>query len=1215
MTQANGGIYTYSYDKAGRLKNMKSPLGYTKNFTYDKADNIVKESDSLKSITTYTYDKLHNKKSSTNALNGTTSFTYDKYGNLLKETDPLGRSKTYSYDLAGRMTAEADPLGKITAYTYDPAGNITEITKPGGRKTSYSYDKNYNVTSVTDPMGYVVKKVYDQDNRVAEETDALGQKEAYRYDKNGRVTTAVDKRGFQTGFTYDAHGNVQVVTDKTGLKSRLEYDKNDNLTKVTDALGGVTTYSYNNMDKLITFTNAENKTTNYTYDLEGNLTSIKDPAGRTEKFDYDEKGRLTGHTQASGKKVSYDYDKLNDLLEKSYKYAKGETAEKPVTYAYNSAGERVSMKDQTGTSSYEYDALGRITKVTSGSKKEVSYIYDEADNLQAIVYPDGTKVSYEYDLNDNLVKLTDRNGKVTTYTHDARNRVTEVNRSNGTKTKVTYDAEDHITKLVNICGSCGKAISSYEYKYNEQGYVVSEEATEFKAGAPQDGSSKEDISKMPDWTKWYNWYNWYNWYKWFFGKPQTAKSGCGHQEKGIQTTRTYEYDDNWELTRCTEKSADRKETVHNYTYDKAGNRTSYEKIEGGISKEKYNYEYNDFNQLIKRTDAKKLYDQGTIYSYDEDGNRIEKRDKTNAKEPVTYEYTAENRLSVVKQGGTVLMAAMYDGDNNRVFELDHTESQKEDKNTSVLIPENQRTKDGSSPKEQLASLIKSGADAKDYTLTEYVNDINRENTEVLTEYGADGKIRKAYTYGNKSIGERVSVDSAGETGYYVHDGRASVTGITAASGRLMNSYSYDAYGNMTSEMAGDVNDYGYNAESFNTNTGLQYLRARYYDAETGTFTTEDSELGTTENPLARNRYTYAENNPLNYSDPTGHSVWGKVKKAAKSIGRKVKNVGRKIGNTLKRVTAPLRNNIKKAVNKGRATKRQITRAARAVSRAVTHPKQTYQAARNRITGSQAYRKIASKGSRFVRSVNRGLWGAGKQYSSFKSYAAARTHKIRQEIKRILCSKDVKRIQNKVETGSKILGLSVWRAGKLQIQQLQEKIPKIDIEYTGKLKDSIQLGIGLATIAGGAGMTISGGGATAISGGMAAGVSAPMVAAGIGTTVAGAAIAGTAVGNMFDVQIQKSEGKNEVKTNKGNEIDITPEDNHTSTTKNPGPYGDKNSSIDILDKDGNIKTRRWYDQNGKAYRDVDMTNHGNPKEHQEWPHEHTWKWNGNDPNRE
>ena len=60
-------------------------------------------------------------------------------------------------------------------------------------------------------------------------------------------------------------------------------------------------------------------------------------------------------------------------------------------------------------------------------------------------------------------------------------------------------------------------------------------------------------------------------------------------------------------------------------------------------------------------------DPGTTYSYDKDGNLIQECDKTNSADPVTYEYTAENRLAVVKQGGTVLMAAMYDGDNNRVF--------------------------------------------------------------------------------------------------------------------------------------------------------------------------------------------------------------------------------------------------------------------------------------------------------------------------------------------------------------------------------------------------------------------------------------------------------------------------------------------------------------------------------------------------------------------
>ena len=42
-------------------------------------------------------------------------------------------------------------------------------------------------------------------------------------------------------------------------------------------------------------------------------------------------------------------------------------------------------------------------------------------------------------------------------------------------------------------------------------------------------------------------------------------------------------------------------------------------------------------------------------------------------------------------------------------------------------------------------------------------------------------------------------------------------------------------------------------------------------------------------------------------------------------------------------------------------------------------------------------------------------------------------------------------------------------------------------------------------------------------------------------------------------------------------------------------------MDILDAEGNIKTRRWYDSEGKAYRDVDMSDHGNPKEHPEVPH--------------
>ena len=45
-----------------------------------------------------------------------------------------------------------------------------------------------------------------------------------------------------------------------------------------------------------------------------------------------------------------------------------------------------------------------------------------------------------------------------------------------------------------------------------------------------------------------------------------------------------------------------------------------------------------------------------------------------------------------------------------------------------------------------------------------------------------------------------------------------------------------------------------------------------------------------------------------------------------------------------------------------------------------------------------------------------------------------------------------------------------------------------------------------------------------------------------------------------------------------------------------------------------KTIRWYDSEGKAYRDVDMSDHGNPKEHPEVPHEHTWEYNNGKPKR-
>lgn len=64
----------------------------------------------------------------------------------------------------------------------------------------------------------------------------------------------------------------------------------------------------------------------------------------------------------------------------------------------------------------------------------------------------------------------------------------------------------------------------------------------------------------------------------------------------------------------------------------------------------------------------------------------------------------------------------------------------------------------------------------------------------------------------------------------------------------------------------------YNAEDYNPNLEVQYLRARYYDVEREDFLTEDTYLGNLTDPLTLNRYNYVKSSAPNYVDPSGHTA-------------------------------------------------------------------------------------------------------------------------------------------------------------------------------------------------------------------------------------------------------------------------------------------------------------------------------------------------------
>ena len=95
--------------------------------------------------------------------------------------------------------------------------------------------------------------------------------------------------------------------------------------------------------------------------------------------------------------------------------------------------------------------------------------------------------------------------------------------------------------------------------------------------------------------------------------------------------------------------------------------------------------------------------------------------------------------------------------------------------------------------------------------------------------------------------------------------------------------------------------------------------------------------------------------------------------------------------------------------------------------------------------------------------------------------------------------------------------------KMELQRLKEKLPNISIRYTGTWKDSLKFGVGMAATAAGIILALLGCGSEILTGGVSTAVSVPAAASGIAIAGTGLAISGSALTNMFDVRIQKSEG--------------------------------------------------------------------------------------------
>ena len=105
--------------------------------------------------------------------------------------------------------------------------------------------------------------------------------------------------------------------------------------------------------------------------------------------------------------------------------------------------------------------------------------------------------------------------------------------------------------------------------------------------------------------------------------------------------------------------------------------------------------------------------------------------------------------------------------------------------------------------------------------------------------------------------------------YYQYDGLGSVRSLTDRKGMTKGLYAYDAFGKPLITASPVDNDFQYTGEQVDDETGLIYLRSRYYDPEIGRFISRDSFAGFDTSTQSLNRYTYVQNNPVLYADPSG----------------------------------------------------------------------------------------------------------------------------------------------------------------------------------------------------------------------------------------------------------------------------------------------------------------------------------------------------------
>jgi RHS repeat-associated protein len=709
-------------------------------------------------------------------------------------------------------------------FEYDESsGKITKYIDGDKYTTLFQYDLLDRIRMITiddpdSPIDPKIEHAYDDTNNVIITTNEEGEKTKQEW----------NPLGWKIG-EYLYQGN------QFQSKLQLGYDDYGRINRSTDASGSLTVTESDEWNRpLITY----------------NATDISGDGEKTTYF-YNDIQHQVQITDANGNVVEETSDKYGRLiLKKKWTSSQDGVSVEPFE-SYEYTGDDYQVIDAKGYPTfYEQDALGRLTSVTYPEslpnipkEQTYSYLYDLNGNNTRTMYPDGRILTKQYDELGRLISETDPEGKVAKYFYDGRNNLTK---------RIDKDGKE------------------FEDKYNYRNFLISKEVIN-SPNQPEKVTYQHDltgrithtIEHIGSTTKTTN-------YLYYQNEDQDPGAYVGLLKTKTlpdRSTLTTLYDKNGNRSQLDLAIAGHSWSIY-YGYDVMNRMTSVQssEIPKGLTenytiKEEYSYQSNGLLQNVNRPkySSKNYTYKGLLLDSVTDHQKDSKDTITSQLiSSYQYEYDENENVTSLEDHTNLKQTFKYDELDRILYSSQHQETYFYDaRGNRQTLQSNQL------PTMQVA---------------QYKYDSWNQLSKVTTEDG-QAELKQRYFRGANGliakVGEEIEEnDDYGGIAFYHTNGQGDVVSLRDPNGRVLKLYSYDIWGNIeTQETAPDVtvsNPFLYSGEYWDSTTNLQYLRARWYDPSLGRFLSEDTVKGDIKNPLSLNLYTYVENSPLKYQDPSGN---------------------------------------------------------------------------------------------------------------------------------------------------------------------------------------------------------------------------------------------------------------------------------------------------------------------------------------------------------